>query len=164
MQTDFSIRLATNEDVAEVYAMAYELAEQQGILERFCATEHSLLKMVTDPKETTTTLVATHLEEIIGFAMFTLLKNNRLYHHGYAMYIDELFVKAKHRGKGLGTALFRYIAKEALTKECNRLEWWVTEGNEGATKFYKNIGAYPLTEMTTYRFKKPDLERFSEQY
>jgi GNAT superfamily N-acetyltransferase len=140
--------------------MASQLADYQGLAHRLCITPKTLQEMILDPKDTHTIVIIQH-ETIIGFAMYTILKNNRLYHHGYAMYIDELYVIPKMRGNGLGTAVFKYIAQQAVENGCNRLEWWVTEGNDSAVKFYESLGARALNEFTTFRLLQPELGQFA---
>lgn len=160
MKNAYQIKAATLIEAPQIYQMAYELAHYQGLAHRLCITQESLGEMMTDPNEHTKTIVAVSENQVIGFAMHTLLKNNRLYHHGYAMYVDELFVPDIHRGKGVGSALLKHIAKQALLQHCNRVEWWVSAGNEEAAKFYENIGARPLTEFMTYRLQGQALEDY----
>lgn len=156
----FQIRLAKNSDLTAVYKMAKELAKMQNLLTRFCLTPDSLEQMINDPLSATSTIVVEYEGKIIGFAMHTLLKNNRLYHNGYAMYIDELYVEPDYRGHAIGTALFKYIAKVAVQNACNRLEWWVEKENHKAFDFYAKMGARALTEFITYRLQEPALSAF----
>ena len=52
------------------------------------------------------------------------------------------------RGRGIGEALLRSIAKCALEIEGGRLEWSVLDWNELAISFYRKIGAESLNEWT----------------
>ncbi|MCS5711265.1 GNAT family N-acetyltransferase [Candidatus Berkiella aquae] len=140
--------------------MAYELAKMQELLHRFCLTLQSLQTMLTDLTEATQTIVAEQEGKVVAFAMYTLLKNNRLYHDGYAMYIDELYVLPENRNQGIGKGMFQYIGSIALKHNCNRLEWWVEQNNQEAFAFYEHIGARALTEFMTFRLQKPALETF----
>lgn len=160
MKNNITIRKAKLIDSPIIYRMAYELAKMQELLHRFCLTEDSLNKMITDQSEATQTIVAEKDGGVVAFAMYTFLQNNRLYHDGYAMYIDELYVLAEHRHYGIGTGMFQYIGKLALEQNCNRLEWWVEQNNEGAFAFYERMGARALTEFMTFRLQKPALETF----
>jgi|GEM_PF-1253133 len=160
MKEPITIRAAELTDCKVIYEMASELARMQDLLERFCLTPESLEHMVTDPMEATRTLVAYQNNQLAAFAMYTLLKNNRLYHHGYAMYIDELYVLPEFRNQGIGKALFQFIGKIALDNECNRLEWWVEQNNEGAFAFYEHFGARALNEFVTFRLQGEALEAF----
>lgn len=157
---NFEIRKAELKDIPKVFEMARALAIMQELEHRFCITQESLKLMFTEPEQSTTTIVVEADNQILAFAMYTLLKNNRLYHNGFAMYVDELFVLPEYRSIGLGTTLFKYIAKKALENNCNRMEWWVERENNEAMTFYDNLGARSLDEFTTYRMLKPELEIF----
>ncbi len=160
MQKNYIIREATNDDVPHVFEMAKALAHMQDLLHRFCVTPASLMQMLNETPKTTYTIVVEQNKEILGFAMYTLIKNNRLYHNGYAMYIDELYVLEQARGQGIGKDLFKYIADIATQNNCNRLEWWVEKDNKPAHVFYNNLGARALDEFITYRLQDPQLTEF----
>src|SRR5690349_7720684 len=130
MNKNISIRPAKLADCQSIYDMAYELAKMQELLHRFCLTEQSLQTMLTDPLEATQTIVAEEQGKVVAFAMYTLLKNNRLYHDGYAMYIDELYVLPENRNQGIGKSMFQFIGNIALNQGCNRMEWWVEQNNQ----------------------------------
>ncbi len=159
MKEPITIRAAKLTDCKVIYEMAYELAKMQNLLERFCLTQESLEHMVTVPQETQT-IVATLNDQVVAFAMYTLLKNNRLYHQGYAMYIDELYVLTENRNQGIGKALFQHVGKIALKQSCNRLEWWVEQNNKEAFAFYEHFGARALDEFVTFRLQGEALEVF----
>lgn len=163
MHLETHIRPAQSKDVPAIYQMASDLAKHQDLLHRFCVTKASLLEMVTNPNEQTITIVAEADGEVVAFGMYTLLKNNRLYHPGFAMYIDELYVEPTYREQGIGMKMFKYIGKQALAANCNRLEWWVTKGNTGAEQFYAKMAARPLDEFVTYRLQEPDLTIFAQE-
>lgn len=163
MTLQFEITKAMPEDAAAIFEMAKELAQMQDLLSRFCITETVLGDMLNESNPATMTIKVISGQEIIGFAMFTLLKNNRLYHDGFAMYIDELYVKSEYRGHGIGTHLFKYIANQAVIFKCNRMEWWVERSNTGASTFYNTLGARALDEFMTYRLQSPALEAFINQ-
>ena len=76
-----------------------------------------------------------------------------MYHNfdKFLYYLEDLFVREFARGKGIGEALLRRLAKCTLEMEGGRLEWAVLDWNEPAISFYKKMGAVPLNEWTTYR-------------
>lgn len=60
---------------------------------------------------------------------------------GKAMYMDDLYICKEHQGIGIGTRLINEIITYAKQTKCNRLRWQVSDWNEPAIKFYKNLGA-----------------------
>lgn len=67
------------------------------------------------------------------------------------MYLEDLYIKPKVRGRGFGKKLLSYLAGLAIERDCGRLEWWVLDWNEPAIQFYKRIGAVPMDEWTVFR-------------
>lgn len=52
------------------------------------------------------------------------------------MFLEDLFVLEKHRGAGIGSALFETVKSLATERECGRMEWMVLDWNEIALDFY----------------------------
>jgi RimJ/RimL family protein N-acetyltransferase len=59
--------------------------------------------------------------------------------------------------------MFMYIARLAKEQGCGRLEWSVLDWNEPAIQFYKNLGAEPLSDWTTYRLAGQGLRKITEK-
>ncbi len=76
------------------------------------------------------------------------------------LYLEDIFVLPEFRKVGLGFALFRALAEEALKRGCGRLEWMVLDWNALAIDFYKRTGAQHMKEWQLFRMTKADLERF----
>ncbi|SKC23495.1 Acetyltransferase (GNAT) family protein [Alkalitalea saponilacus] len=60
---------------------------------------------------------------------------------GKSMYMDDLYVKRDFRGSGIGTKLIKKVIEKAKSDKCNKLRWQVSEWNQPAIDFYKNLGA-----------------------
>lgn len=58
---------------------------------------------------------------------------------GITMWIDELFVLAEYRSRGLGKELFRYIEEKGDEKLC-RIRLEVERENSRAVSLYKKMG------------------------
>lgn len=77
-------------------------------------------------------------KEIVGIA---------LYYHRYStwkgktIHLEDLIVKEKMRGTGLGSALYSEIIKQGKRDNVRRIEWNVLNWNTPAIKFYENSGA-----------------------
>lgn len=67
------------------------------------------------------------------------------------LFLEDLFVTAEHRRQGVGQALFRQVAREALARGCARFEWSVLDWNAPAINFYRRTGAQAMDEWTTFR-------------
>ena len=86
--------------------------------------------------------------EVIGMAIFQ--ESYRTW-SGNSIYLQDLIVAERHRGKGLGTLVFRILAKLALERGCDRLFWETTADNLKARAFYGGLGAKHAEELLTYK-------------
>ena len=72
-----------------------------------------------------------------GFALLALTHSNEA--GGLVVWLEELYVLPKHRGKGFGKALFAFVEAEYMdTAVRYRLE--VAKTNEGAIRMYRALG------------------------
>ncbi|MEE3503365.1 GNAT family N-acetyltransferase [Acidiphilium acidophilum] len=100
-------------------------------------------------------------DDILGFAVYFTTFSTWTGKAG--LYLEDLFVKPEARGRGIGKALLRHLAGEAIRRDCARLEWQVLDWNEPAIAFYKSLGAEPLDEWTRYRVKGAALAALANQ-
>jgi|SRR5579871_2648123 len=77
-------------------------------------------------------------------------------------YLEDLFVLPEARGEGVGSALLRACAAEAVRRGCGRLEWQVLAWNDLAIGFYEHLGAQPLhADWRCYRLTGHALTQLS---
>ena len=64
------------------------------------------------------------------------------------LYLEDLFVLPDFRGRGIGMALFKTCAVEAVRRGCGRMEWQVLAWNTPSIAFYERLGwqAFQWTE------------------
>lgn len=67
------------------------------------------------------------------------------------LYLEDLYLKPRLRGSGIGLALLKHVAAAAATRGCGRLEWGVLDWNQPAIHFYRNLGAVAMDAWTRYR-------------
>ncbi len=67
------------------------------------------------------------------------------------LYLEDLFVRPDARGRGLGEELLRALAAIAVERGCGRMVWSVLDWNELALRFYRRLGAEPMSEWTVQR-------------
>ena len=60
---------------------------------------------------------------------------------GKSLYMDDLYVKDGYRNQGIGKRLINAVIEFAKAEECNRIRWQVSDWNENAQEFYRNLGA-----------------------
>jgi GNAT superfamily N-acetyltransferase len=145
----FAIRPAELRDIPTVLELIRHLAEYERAPNDVVATEEGLREVLFGKKPSAEVLLAMEGEDAVGFAVFFHNFSTWLGRPG--LYLEDLFVRPSHRGKGYGRALLVYLAKIARTRGCGRMEWAVLDWNEPAIKFYRTLGAAPNEEWTVFR-------------
>lgn len=74
------------------------------------------------------------------------------------LYLEDLFLLPRARGRGAGLAAMRHLAGEALRRGCGRMEWVVLDWNELAIDFYERLGARRMSDWYMYRLDAEQLE------
>lgn len=80
--------------------------------------------------------------EVLGhaFCQITDVKNHKLLQDAKTLYIDDICVDEKARGKHVGKALYEFVRDYAKSIGCYNMTLNVWEGNDPALSFYKNMG------------------------
>ncbi|MDG7014119.1 MAG: GNAT family N-acetyltransferase [Nitrososphaerota archaeon] len=105
--------------------------------------------------------VASQGRMLVGYALYFYSYSSFLAKP--TLYLEDLFVSAERRGSGVGTALLRRCAEEALAKGCGRMEWAVLTWNEEALTFYESIGAERMAGWYLYRLDGKSIRSFAEE-
>jgi GNAT superfamily N-acetyltransferase len=72
-----------------------------------------------------------------------------------------LFVRPAFRGRAIGKALLKHLARLALERGCGRFEWAVLDWNRPARDFYEALGARANPMWVNYRLTGEALERLA---
>ena len=104
-------------------------------------------------------VIASFDGEPAGFALF--FHNFSTFLGKPGVYLEDLFVIPKLRGRGIGRLLLSFLARLAVERGCGRLEWWVLDSNEPAIRFYERLGAKPMDEWTVFRVSGDALEELA---
>jgi GNAT superfamily N-acetyltransferase len=152
-----NIRSATREDVAVLLSLIRELATYEKKRHKAVVTEDDVLRdgFGTQPKFRA--LIATWEDEPAGYASFFYFYSTFQGRPG--LFLEDLFVLDRLRGKGIGKALLVAVAKLAIEEKCFGLRWEVLDWNRPAIKFYEKLGAEFLHERKVVTFDEEGLRR-----
>ena len=153
------IRRATEADVPLILAFIRKIAEYEKLSHAVVATEDTLRASLFGPRPAAEVLLAYWDGSPAGYALF--FENFSTFQGRPGMYLEDLFVDLELRGKGIGKALLKAVAKVAQERNCSRLEWSVLDWNTPAIEFYKSLGAKPLDEWTTFRMTAEAIEKLA---
>ena len=93
-------------------------------------------------------IVAEENTEIAGFALFYTAYSTW---KGKILYLEDFYVKEKHRNKGIGNMLFEKVVEIAKDKKVKRMDWQVLEWNALALGFYEKKEAELSSEWVNGR-------------
>ena len=156
----FTIRAAAVADVPVILDLIRALATYERAPNDVIATEEGLAEVLFGKKPAAEVLLAFENETAVGFAIFFHNFSTWLGRPG--LYLEDLFVKPEHRGKGYGRALLIHLAKIARDRNCGRFEWAVLDWNEPAIQFYRKLGAKPMDEWTVFRLTRDGIAKLAD--
>jgi GNAT superfamily N-acetyltransferase len=143
------LRPATPTDVALILALIGELAEYEKLAHEAVADAASLERDLFGARRHAEVLIAEADGEAAGFALF--FHNYSTFLGKPGLYLEDLFVRPRFRGLGLGKRLMQELASIALERGCGRFEWSVLDWNTPAIDFYRRLGAVGMDEWTVQR-------------
>jgi GNAT superfamily N-acetyltransferase len=155
-----AIRAATIDDVGTILQLIRDLATYERAPDEVAATEDQLREVLFGERPAAEVRLAFENDTAVGFAVFFHNFSTWLGQPG--LYLEDLFVKPEHRGKGYGRALLVDLAKIARERGCGRMEWAVLNWNEPAIQFYHALGAKPLDEWRIFRLTRAGIERLAD--
>jgi GNAT superfamily N-acetyltransferase len=156
----FIIRPATITDVPVILELIRALATYERAPDQVVATEEILSETLFGKKPVAEVLLLFEKETAAGFALF--FHNFSTWIGRPGIYLEDLFVRPEHRGKGYGRALLVELAKIARKRNCGRLEWAVLDWNEPAIQFYRKLGAKPMNEWTVFRLTRDEIASLAD--
>jgi len=153
------IRHAQSADAGLVLSFIRELAEYEKLLHELEATEAMIADALFAEQPRLFCAIAEWNGEPAGFAVWFVNFSTFSGRHG--IYLEDLFVRPAHRGRGIGKALLTHLAKECVENGWSRLQWAVLDWNEPSIAFYKSLGAVMMDDWTLCRVTGAALTRLA---
>ena len=133
------VRPADPADVAQMHDMILELAEYENGLPEVVASEADLFRALfggtsfSDTPANTPSGGPAIFAHVIdcpdgGLAAMSIwMLNYSTWEGQYGIYLEDLYVKEKFRGTGMGRALMENLARMCIERGYTRFQWWVLE-------------------------------------
>ena len=159
MKNGLTFRYAQRSDAPLILQFIRELADYEKMSDEVVADEETLEEWIFDKGKAEVLFAVVDGQEI-GFALF--FHNFSTFLGRAGIYLEDLFVRPEHRGKGYGKAILKQLASIAVERKCGRLEWWCLDWNQPSIDFYRSLGAEPMSDWTVYRITGDTLANLAE--
>jgi diamine N-acetyltransferase len=154
-----TIRAARPADAELIFALVCELADYENLQDQVDATPEEIAAGLFAAEPKVFCAIAEWDGEPAGFAVWFC--NYSTFRGRHGLYVEDIFVRAEHRGHGIGTALMRHLAHICIDRDFARFEWAVLDWNEPSIAFYKSIGAQVMSEWKLCRLTGSALAGFA---
>lgn len=143
----FIIRPAAHTDIPAIHRLIRGLADYERVAQEVTASESDLRGALFGPLPRAHAILADVGGTSVGLALFYYTFST--FKARPNIFLEDLFVEPLHRGSGIGIALMRRLAAQAVADGCIRLEWRVLNWNQPSIDFYQRIGAEQITDWQT---------------
>ncbi len=159
MKNELTFRYAQRSDAPLILQFIRELADYEKMSDEVVADEETLEEWIFDKGKAEVLFAVVDGKEV-GYALF--FHNFSTFLGRAGIYLEDLFVKVEHRGKGYGKAILKQLASIAVERKCGRLEWSCLDWNQPSIDFYRSLGAEPMSDWTVYRMTGDTLNNLAE--
>lgn len=156
---NLAIRAARPGEAGLVLGFVRKLADYEGLSREVEATETGLDRALFGPDPSVFCDIAELGQEPVGFALWFYSFSTFAGRHG--IYLEDLFVEPSHRGRGIGKAMLKDLARRCAAEGLARLEWSVLDWNEPSIAFYNSLGATGMVDWTVFRLSGAALTRLA---
>ncbi len=151
------IRKGTPTDMPAVLSLIKELAVFEKEPDAVVVTVDDLVRDGFSENPLFHCFVAELEEQIIGIALYYYRYSTW---KGKTIHLEDLIVQEKHRGIGVGMALYKEIIKQGKKDGVRRMEWAVLDWNQNAIDFYVKTGAKVLSDWRLVQMDEQAIEAF----
>ena len=144
-----AIRPAEPRDAAAIVALIRELAAFERLEHLVEVTPASLSEHLFGASPKAECRVVEWGDEVVAFALF--FHNFSTFLGRPGLYLEDLYVRPAHRGRGIGRSLLVHLAGLARERGCGRFEWSVLDWNSAAIGFYEKLGATVMPDWRICR-------------
>ena len=134
--TPVTVRRATPADAETVQLLLLELADHESSGQHVHIDVPRWRELLADPD------VVVFLAEDDGHPVgyVSAVAQLSLWQGRHLLALDDLYVRAPHRGRRVGEALMRSVASHAAGDRL-QVRWGLNADNDGARRFYLRLGA-----------------------
>lgn len=156
---NIEIREARAGDGALLHSMVRELALNHGHEGDFTAAPEDYERFLSDRHAINGAIIGFCDGEAAGCAIWQ--RSYSTFRGRETLYLEDLSVLPPFRGRGIGTALLKAIARLAVARKLPAVTWLMMDWNENARRVYLAAGADIEGGNCLCRLSGPALERLA---
>jgi len=140
------IRKAKKEDIASIIGLLHQVNMVHHVLRpdlfKPHTTKYNELELESMLDDSSKPIFVYDDGGVMGYAFCQVseVRNHLLLEGIKTLYIDDICVDEKARGKHVGKSLYEHVYEYAKLIGCNNITLNVWEGNTPALQFYRNMG------------------------
>ncbi len=157
----FVIRTAVRADAVAIHGLVRELAVFERMEQEMIASVAAFENTLFAENAKAGALVCSVDDTIVAYAIHFFNYSTWLGQHG--LFLEDLYVQERMRGRGVGHAMLSRLAQIALENDCGRFEWNVLRWNAPAIRVYETLGACSQDEWIGYRLTGEALDTLAHE-
>ncbi len=154
------IRKGVKDDMPAVLGLIRELAVFEREPDAVVVTVADLVRDGFSDQPLFHTFVAETENGIEGIALYYYRYSTW---KGKTLHLEDLIVKEKSRGSGIGMALYTEIIRQGKRDMVRRIEWNVLDWNTPAIAFYEKSGAKLIHDWRVVHMDEAGIDAFLEK-
>ena len=155
-----SIFRARPDQAGLIFSLLCELAEYEKLSHEVEATEADIAAALFGENPRLFCEIAEWNGEPVGCAVWFF--NFSTFSGRPGIFLEDLFVRPAHRGKGFGKALLSHLARLCVENGWSRLQWTVLDWNTPSIDFYKSLGAEMMDEWKLCKLNRAALAQLAK--
>jgi GNAT superfamily N-acetyltransferase len=156
---EIKIRRAIKEDCPRLLELILELAVYEKAPNEVSVSLNEFQEAGFGDNQVWKAFVAVENGIIQGFGLYYIRYSTW---KGCRMYLEDLLVTDKMRGKGIGKMIFDRLIQEAVEMEFKGMTWQVLDWNEPAINFYKKYQSDIDTGWLNVALSKEQINNFNK--
>ena len=150
-----TIRMAGPADVPELLSMVGELAGYERLLEYVSASEDDYQRALFGEGSHAHAAIGEVNGAVVGYMVW--FRSFSTFSARSKLYLEDLYVRPAHRGRGFGKAMLRDLARRCVDAGLVRMHWQVLDWNAPSIAFYRSLGAEVSGEWLSCTLAGPAL-------
>jgi GNAT superfamily N-acetyltransferase len=151
------IRRGTVRDIPAIARLIRELAKYERLIRYLRLDRRRLRRDGFGRRRYFEILICERGERAVGYAIYYFAYSS--FTCGPVLFVEDLFVLPQERGQGAGKALMIALARVAVRRGCEQMEWIVLDWNTPSIAFYRRLGArldrtWVLTRLVGTRLRR----------